>query len=346
MNLTFKAGLKYFLLFLLGLTAVYFVFKGQNLKEIFSYIKNANYYWITFSAVIALSAHVIRALRWQMLINALGKPISLSTTFYAVMVGYLANLAFPRLGEVSRCGVLKKKVDLSFTELFGTVITERLVDLISLMVVALLTIALQYQLIFESLRQLLSASSFHLEYVWLLGLLVLIFTGAIYWVYQKNTEHHLVKKGVSFLIDLRKGLSSIVHLKSSWLFVGYSALMWALYILSVYIAFLALPTTQHLGMNAAFCVIVFGSLGMIAPVQGGIGAFHFMVTKALQFYGVEEASGITMATLMHSSQTFVMIIAGFLSLFLILKKRAVDGTGLRAVGNEQPATNLGQRADG
>lgn len=327
MNLTFKAGLKYLLLFLLGLTAVYFVFKGQNQKEIFSNIKNANYYWIAFSALIALSAHVIRALRWQMLIQALGKPIPLSTTFYAVMVGYLANLAFPRLGEVSRCGVLKKKVDSSFTELFGTVITERLVDLISLLIVGLITIALQYQLIFDSLSQLLSAASFKLYNLWLLCLILLIFAVAIYWLYNKNTEHHFVKKGVTFLVDLRKGLSSITHLKNSWLFVGYSALMWTLYILSVYIAFLALPTTQQLGINAAFCVIVFGSLGMIAPVQGGIGAFHFMVTKALQFYGIEQANGITMATLMHSSQTLVMIFVGFLSLFLILKKQAVDGSG-------------------
>jgi hypothetical protein len=331
LNITFKAGLKYFLLFLLGLTAVYFLFKGQNQKEIFSYIKNANYYWIAFSALIALSAHVVRALRWQMLINALGKPIPLTTTFYAVMVGYLANLAFPRLGEVSRCGVLKKKVDLNFTELFGTVITERLVDLISLLVVAMITIALQYQLIYDSLYQLLSTSSLNTTNLWLMLLVIFVLTGAIYWVYIKNAEHPFVKKIVAFLKDLKKGLNSISHLKNSWLFVGYSVLMWALYILSVYIAFQALPTTHHLGLNAAFCVIVFGSLGMIAPVQGGIGAFHFMVTKALQFYGVDTASGITMATLMHSSQTLVMIVVGFLSLFLILKKGS--GKGLRAAGN-------------
>ena len=337
MNLTFKAVVKYFLLFLLGLTAVYFVFKGQNQKEIFSYIKNANYYWIACSAIIGLAAHAVRALRWQMLIHALGKPIPLSTTFYAVMIGYLANLAFPRLGEVSRCGVLKKMVDLNFTELFGTVITERLVDLMSLLVVAMITVALQYQLIYNSLHQLLRTTSFKLLNLWLLGFVLFLFAGVVYWVYRKNTEHHLVKKVLAFLVDLKKGLNSIAHLKNSWLFVGYSALMWALYILSVYIAFLALANTQQLGLNAALCVIVFGSLGMIAPVQGGIGAFHFMVTKALQFYGVDESSGITLATLMHSSQTIIVIFIGFLSLFLILKKRAVSSNWQQETSNEPRA---------
>jgi uncharacterized protein (TIRG00374 family) len=320
LSITFKAGLRYILLFLLGLTAIYFVFKGQNQKEIFSYIKHANYYWIALSALIVLCAHLVRALRWQMLINALGKPISLSSTFYAVMIGYLANLAFPRLGEVSRCGVLKKKVDLSFTELFGTVITERLVDLISLLIVAMITIALQYQLIYASLHELLRSKTFNYETLWFIVLVFFIFIITIYWIYIKNTEHPFVKKIIAFLMDLKKGLYSISKLKNSWLFIGYSTLMWTLYILSVYIAFQALPTTYQLGMNAAFCVIVFGSLGMIAPVQGGIGAFHFMVTKALQFYGVETESGITIATLMHSSQTFIIIVIGFLSLFLILKK--------------------------
>ena len=104
----------------------------------------------------------------------------------------------------------------------------------------------------------------------------------------------------------------------------YTFLIWALYILSVYIAFWALASTSFLGIGAAFTVIVLGSLGMIAPVQGGIGAFHFMVTKALMFYGINNASGITLATLMHSSQTLIIILIGFLSLFLILRTKKIE----------------------
>lgn len=321
MNLTFTAGLKYFLLFLLGILAVYLVFKEQNQQQIFTEIKNANYYWVALSAGMVLVAHFVRALRWQMLITALGKPVKLNATFYALMVGYLANLAFPRLGEVSRCGVLTKKVNLSFTQLFGTVITERLVDLISLLLVTLLTIALQYQLIFVFLNQLLNATKFNFTAFLIALISFFVLVAFIYWLIKKNNSHKWVLKSLTFLTDLKKGLSSILILKKPWLFVGYTALIWALYISSVYVAFFTLQATNHLGIAAAFCVIVFGSLGMIAPVQGGIGTFHFMVIKALQFYGIDGASGITLATLMHSSQTIIIIGFGFLSLFLIVRKQ-------------------------
>ncbi len=332
MNLTFKTGLKYFFLFLLGILAVYLVFRGQNQQQIFSEIKNANYYWVTMSATLVLFAHFVRALRWQMLINALGKPVKINATFYALMVGYLANLAFPRLGEVSRCGVLTKKVNLSFTQLFGTVITERLIDLLSLLLVTLFTIALQFQLIFVFLKQLLQSTTFNfIVFLIVLASLFILFV-LVYWFIKKNDTHKWVIKGLSFLYDLKKGLSSILKLKNPWLFVAYTVLIWGLYISSVYVAFFALQATSHLGLSAAFCVIVFASLGMIAPVQGGIGAFHFMVTKALQFYGISGASGITLATLMHSSQTIIIVGFGFLSLFLILRKPRAMGSEPRAFG--------------
>lgn len=323
MKLTFKASLKYFLLLLLGSLTLYLVFKNQNQQQIFSEIKNANYYWVATSAAMVLLAHFIRALRWQMLIKALGKPVNLNKTFYALMVGYLANLAFPRLGEVSRCGVLTKTLNLNFTQLFGTVITERLVDLLGLMVVTLLTIALQYQLIFVYLTQLLHATSFN--FILYLIVLTAFFSVAFvaYWLIKRNYNHKWVLTGLSFLNDLKNGLSSILKLKNPILFIAYSVLIWALYILSVYVAFYALQATNHLGAGAAFCVILLGSLGMIAPVQGGIGTFHFMVTKALQLYSIDAASGLTLATLMHSSQTILIIGIGFLSLFMILKNRRV-----------------------
>lgn len=321
MNLTFKAALKYFVLFLIGLWAVYLVFNGQNYDEIFSYIKNANYYWLTLSALLVLLAHWVRALRWQMLIQALGKPVALKHTFYAVMVGYLANLAFPRLGEVSRCGVLKKKVDLDFTLLFGTVITERLIDLLSLLLVVMLTIALQFKLIYSFLNQLLGAAKFSISSIGLSLISILILTLISYGLLKKYQQSSFIIKVRSFLKGLYTGLGSILILKNRWLFVFYTFLIWALYILSVYVAFWALPNTALLGIGAAFTVIVLGSLGMIAPVQGGIGAFHFMVSKALQFYQINKATGITLATLMHSSQTLIIILIGFLSLFLILKTK-------------------------
>jgi glycosyltransferase 2 family protein len=330
LNLTLKDSLKYLILFLIGLLAVYLVFKGQSFHEIFVHLTKANYYWLTVSALLVLMAHWVRALRWQMLIQALGKPVLLKNAFYAVMVGYLANLAFPRLGEVTRCGVLKKKVDLDFTPLFGTVITERLVDLLSLLIVSLLTVALQFKLIFLFLKQLLSPLRFSTITIAVVIAAVLGVVFVSYTLVKKHQQHPSIIKITSFLIGLYTGLCSILVLKNRGLFILYTFLIWALYILSVYIAFWALPATCCLGIGAAFTVIVLGSLGMIAPVQGGMGAFHFMVAQALQFYSIHTTSGIALATLMHTSQTLIIIVIGFLSLFLILKTNTKPSNHVQA----------------
>lgn len=324
MKLSAKAILKYTILFLVGLLAVNLVFSGQNYEEIFLNIKNANYYWLSLSAFLVLLAHWVRALRWQMLIQALGKPISLKHTFYAVMVGYLANLAFPRLGEVTRCGVLNKKVDIGFTPLFGTVITERVIDLLSLLLVIILTVLIQFKLIFSYLKQLLAVTKFNVTSIVISFLVILIVILIGYLLLKKYQNITLIQKIITFLNSLYIGLGSIFVLKNRWLFVFYTFLIWVLYIASVYIAFWVLPDTSLLGAAAAFTVIVFGSLGMIAPVQGGIGAFHFMVTQALQFYQINTSTGITLATLLHSSQTLIIIVIGFLSLFLILRNKKPD----------------------
>lgn len=324
MKLSAKDILKYTILFLLGLLVLYLVFNGQNYDEIFSNIKNANYYWLSLSAFIVLLAHWVRALRWQMLIQALGKPIALKHTFYAVMVGYLANLAFPRLGEVTRCGVLNKKVDIGFTPLLGTVITERVIDLLSLLLVIILTVLIQFKLIFSYLKQLLAVTKFNVTSIVISFLVILIVILIGYLLLKKYQNITLIQKIITFLNSLYIGLGSIFVLKNRWLFVFYTFLIWVLYIASVYIAFWVLPDTSLLGAAAAFTVIVFGSLGMIAPVQGGIGAFHFMVTQALQFYQINTSTGITLATLLHSSQTLIIIVIGFLSLFLILRNKKPD----------------------
>lgn len=324
MKLSAKDILKYTILFLLGLLVLYLVFNGQNYDEIFSNIKNANYYWLSLSALIVLLAHWVRALRWQMLIQALGKPIALKHTFYAVMVGYLANLAFPRLGEVTRCGVLNKKVDIGFTPLLGTVITERVIDLLSLLLVIILTVLIQFELIFSYLTQLLAVTKFNVTSIVISFLVILIVVLIGYLLLKKYQNITLIQKIITFLNSLYIGLGSIFVLKNRWLFVFYTFLIWVLYIASVYIAFWVLPDTSLLGAAAAFTVIVFGSLGMIAPVQGGIGAFHFMVTQALKFYQINIATGITLATLLHSSQALIIIVIGFLSLFLILRNKKPD----------------------
>lgn len=294
------------------------VFKNQNIEEIIADIQSANYFFITLSSITVLLAHFIRALRWQLLIETLGEKAKLKYTFYAVMVGYLANLALPRLGEASRCGVLKNKININFTALFGTVITERLVDLLSLILLIFFSVIIEFDLVFKFLKQILYQIPY--QYIFLLLASVCFISYLIIYFFKANKGQVLSRKLIGIYDQFKVGFQSFKYLKNKNLFITYTFTLWFLYILSVYIAFFALKNTNGLGFNAAISVIVFGSLGMIVPVQGGIGAFHFMVSQALVFYGINKTTGISLATLMHSSQTLLIIVIGFACLFLILAK--------------------------
>src|SRR6185436_4477814 len=317
--------LKYIILLGVAAALLLYALKGMDIKKIFQQIANANIFWVSVSGFISIVAFVVRAHRWNLLIAPMGYSPSLKNTTYSVMVGYLANLAFPRLGEVSRCGALSKAESIPFNKLLGTVIVERIIDVLSLLICILLAAAIEYkrlgsfftEKVFDPVNekfQKLAGSPLLLIAV-VLALLILLII-AIYFIRKNNKQgsDSKINKIIKGFID---GLRSVANLKRPGLFIFQSAFIWILYFLGVYTALYAFSFTSGLGASAALFLLVAGGLGMSAPVQGGIGAYHLLVKEGLILYGVAAENGLAFAFMLHGLQMILVILLGIISLFLL-----------------------------
>lgn len=326
-------GLKYLILLLIGLVLLYFAFKGQDLNLLLEDLRKAEYVWVFASILFAYLAHLLRAYRWRMMISSLGYGTpSLINTFYAVLIGYLANLAFPRMGEVSRCGVINKINKIPLVKLFGTVVAERLIDLLMLGLIIFLAIVLQFGLLsdflYHNLLIKLNGRVGHLTLLFIVScLLILLFV--LYYIFKKRETMGVWAQIHNFYLDMKSGIFSIKSMGNKGGFIACSILIWLMYGISVYLCFFALKATAELGPLVALSTLVFSSLAMIAPVQGGIGAFHWMVSEGLTIYGIERSEGLAFALLLHSSQTLIILFTGSISLILLFIKSP------KKIGNEE-----------
>jgi uncharacterized protein (TIRG00374 family) len=311
--------IQYILFPAIGIFIIYQLYKDQNGEEILSALRNdVNYSWIVFSICLGLLSHVSRALRWQMLIEPIEKKTGLVNTFCAVMTGYLANLVFPRMGEVSRCGVLSKYERLSFTRVVGTVVAERLTDLIVLILIAIAVLTIQFDFLGGFLLKTLNLDSVSEIFMSPLfyGILLLIpVTLLLIKRYAKQYKALMFLKNL--MVKFTEGVSSIKKIKNKPLFVFHTLFIWVMYFLMIYVCFFSMPSTSSLGINAGITILLTGSLGMIAPVQGGIGAWHFMVIATLKLYSVPAEEGGVFALVVHAAQNLMIIGAGLLAFGLL-----------------------------
>ncbi len=320
----FIPALKYILLLVIGITLLILAFKGQDIDQLITDLKKADYKWVFASLLSCFLAHIVRAIRWRAMIASLGHGTpSLINTCYAVMIGYMANVAFPRMGEVSRCGVINKTDNIPIVKLIGTVIVERIVDLLMLAIVLALGIMLQFDLLadflYDHVLVKLRGSAGNLT-VLVFAALVLILAIGFFYLLMKKKKLGIRNRVYSFFLDVKSGVLSVKDLDNKGGFVFSSVLIWFLYGLSTYLCFFALEATSGLGGIASLSVLVFSSLGMIVPVQGGIGAFHYMVSEGLVVYDIPKSEGLAYALLIHSSQTLLVLFTGAISVILLMLK--------------------------
>jgi len=303
----------------LGLFIIWQLYREQKVSDIVDVLRNDfNYSWIWLSAILAIFSHLSRAMRWQMLIESAEKKTRLSNTFWAVMTGYLANYALPRLGEVSRCGVLSKYENISFTRVVGTVVAERLIDVLMLMLIVATVFAIQFDFlkdfIFTTLNIEDIASLFKSPFTYLFLVLLVI----ALWLLKRNIHKiALFKKLKGLTAKFLEGLVSIKNVKNKPLFLFHTLFIWTMYFLMIYVCFFSMEETSHLTLGAGITILFTGSLGMLAPVQGGIGPWHFMVIATLKLYGVPADSANIFALVAHAAQTGMIIVTGLLA-FIIL----------------------------
>ena len=318
---------KFIFFILIGITLLWLVFRKIDIHVLLEEIYHANYWWIGLSIIFAFFSHIARAIRWNILINQLGYQTRTSTTFYSVMVGYLANLAFPRLGEVTRCGVLSKTEKIPFDSLFGSVVAERVFDFLVLMLIIIGTIVFQInlvggfvnRLIFEPLFSKAQSSYLTILYIVLLVIiLVLICVFLIKYLKSRLKKTNFYHKIEGFKKGFFDGLKTIKNLKNKSGFFIWTFVIWLMYFLMTYVVFFAMEATSGLTVIDGITVLAIGSLGMVAPVPGGIGSYHFIVKAILfELYGIGSAAAASYATIVHSSQTLFVILLGAISYFIL-----------------------------
>lgn len=313
-----KSILKYLLSSLLAAGLLYWAFSKSQLhwNDILTTLHQADYNWVTVSVVIAFLSHLLRALRWEQLLSALNYQPGTVRTFSAVLIGYFANFLVPRLGEVSRCGSLQKTAEIPFEESFGTVITERIVDLFSLIALVGITFLVEWEPLQNSLFPTLHLPSG--AFIISASILGLIGLGVL-WKFKDLLQTIGAESKVGkMILGWVAGIGSIRHLAQPGKFIAYSVGIWLCYYLSTYTLFLAFPISENLGMSAALTVLVMGTFGMATPTQGGIGAYHSLVASAFVFYSLSYKDGFMLATFFHGTQMITLLLLGGFSFILTL----------------------------
>ncbi len=323
------AALKNLIFLAIGALLLWLTFRHQDFSLVWEKVKTADPLYIVICCLCSFAALISRSMRWIQLIEPLGYKPRLSSTYHSLMFGYLANMAIPRLGEISRCGALRKSDEVPFEKLVGTVIIERLSDVFMLALSIAITAFLEYDRLGGFLyAQILSPA---IEKVGngtnLIIILLIIFLAGIagiYMLFRMSNPPASVQKIRSVVRGIIEGLKSIALIKNKGLFILHTFFIWFMYFMMSYICFFALPETTNLGPSAGLFIMVLGGIGMTAPVQGGIGTYHLLVSQGLILYGLSETDGIVYATMTHTVSTLLLIILGgisMISLFFFVKTR-------------------------
>lgn len=268
--------------------------------------------------ILALS-HFFRALRWRLIMEPLGYKPSIVNTYLAVLIGYLANLAVPRLGEVLKCTLLAKYEKVPAEKIVGTIVAERAFDVISLGIIFLLALTLQFNVIQAGWEQLKAqsspetASTSNNLWLYIVGGILLIAI-ALVWAFRKKLTTPIMKFKI-ILLGIWEGVISATKLKKHNLFFFYSFAIWFLYLLATFIGLYGTEGTASSFSTAISC-LAYASIGMILT-PGGIGAYAFFMAKVLELNGIDYALGLANGTLQWFAQFIIVIVLGGVSLLLL-----------------------------
>ncbi len=287
---------------------VYLALRRQDLGELWDTLKQADYTWVAIITVVSFGVHWIRAWRWAMLLEPLGFRPAVGWCFLAIMSGYLANLAVPRLGELTRCATLQKGYRLEFAALLGTVVTERAIDMSCLMLVFLLALAIQYQKLMGLTTMLGEAALLKIQTYWLSVLLAMVLASVLLWgLRRQGWGRWLWDK----LLKTKQGIVTVGKLRQPTLFWILTTLIWLCYFLTTYLWFFSYSQTADLSPLTGLVFMTFGSLGRTLPIQGGgIGAYHYIFAQVAMLYGVPQTIANAMAILNHGLQTVYYLVVG------------------------------------
>jgi uncharacterized protein (TIRG00374 family) len=334
MNKSTKSIIQFIALLGVGILLVWLSFRSvwTEKEKILDSFKSANYLWVGVSILISLFSHFLRAFRWNYLLKPAGYTVKPTNAVGAVLVGYFANYGLPRMGEITRCTLVTKYDDVPFEVALGTVITERIVDMLLLIVIFFLTLFAQFsqlkeltvEYLYNPLMSKLSGIlALPTKFIILVSIFVVGLIGLI--LIRKKISGLLKGKFGNIIKGFAKGLSSVKDIDKKFQFIALSLAIWASYFYSLYFCFFAFEGTSHLGHSECLAILLFGTLGVVFS-PGGLGAYPAIVTALLTYYGIEQISAFSFPWMAWTSQFILIVVLGLLSLILlpIINKSKTD----------------------
>lgn len=305
--------LKVLMPLLLGGTILYWMYRGEDWQQIRHVMTDEmDWTWMLLSLPFGILAQMFRAWRWQQALEPVGEHPRTLTSIYSIFISYAASFVIPRIGEVGRCGVLKRYDGVSFTKAIGTVVTERVVD----MILMLLTCAVAMLMQIHVFGSFFSKTGTRFNDIlsgfttagWIVTCVCAVAVVALgYFVVRQLTIYNKVKEAV---MGVWQGIISLKDVKSVPLFIFYSVAIWVSYFLHYYLTFFCFDFTAGLGLTCALVTFVVGSIAVIVPTPNGAGPWHFAVKTMLILYGVADTQALYFVLIVHTIQTLLVILLG------------------------------------
>lgn len=340
MKKTILTILQYIIFLGLGIWIVYHMLhqlSPQQETQLIDAIESVDPWYLIPICAAGFFSHVFRAVRWRFLMETVDIRPSLVNATFSVFIGYIANLALPRAGEVAKCTVLAKYEKTPPHKLIGTIVAERAFDLVCLVIIAFAAFLLQAQVISDYVGPKVAEMHHKIQknegvLLAVLGVLVLLVV-AVMAVYRRHRETKVGR----FMKEMGGGILSIIHMKRRWEFLLFTVLIWAMYLAQLYVGLKSLPDTHHLSILTALVILVYGSIGMIVT-PGGIGLYTLLVAQVLGAYNIADVPAQAFGWIAWVVQTGIIIVMGVISLLVIhsYNKRRDAKAGLDNPQNIQP----------
>lgn len=303
---------------------LWWMYRGIRWEELVDALsQKMSWTWMLLSLPFGILAQVLRAVRWRQVLAPAGEKPRLSTCVHAVFLSYASSLVVPRVGEVLRCGVLKRYEGTNFTCLVGTVVTERIIDTLLILVLSLLTFLTQIPVFLNFFQETGVSLSGLFNKFSLTGWIVTAVCGllALICIVLVSRRFRILSRTTSVLSDLKNGLLSVREVENPLLFIVYSVGIWVSYFLHFYLTFFCFDFTAGLGLLPALVAFVVGTFAVLVPTPNGAGSWHFAVKTVLVLYGVGQTDAALFVLIVHTLQTLLVALLGvWSSVALALRK--------------------------
>ena len=297
---------------LLGVLILYMVYDDFDFSQLWSELRNMNLYWFAVTVFFGIMSHVIRGWRWRLSLAPLGYNPSAATCVDSVYVAYAANLVLPRVGEVSRCVVLERHEHVPFAHSLGTLVMERMLDTLMVLLITAVAVALQWPVFVEFISEagfrLPGGAILSTPHGLVISLLSLVAIAVLLFFFLRKLS--IWQKIRSFAARFMEGLLSLKRMKNGWLFVVETVGIWFCYFMQFYLCFFCFGFSSGLSVAAGLLLFVGGSIAVVVPTPNGAGPWHFAIISIMVLYGVSTTDAQVFALIVHSTQTLLVALLG------------------------------------